>query len=81
MQKDNYTHLSNEELIAEMEKLKPSKIYNSFFIGLLFGVAVFSTVENGFGLLTFLPLIYLPLAAKNKKKMKFLKELKEERSL
>ena len=29
-------------LLAELDKLKPSKIFNSFAIGLLFGVAVFS---------------------------------------
>ena len=81
MEKDKYAHLSNEDLLAELDKLKPSKIFNSFAIGLLFGVAVFSTVKKGFGLLTFLPLIYLPVAAREKKKMNALQALKEERGL
>lgn len=81
MDKDKYAHLSNEDLLAELGKHKPSKVFSSFGIGLLFGVAVFSTVKNGFGLLTFLPLIYLPVAAKNKKKMNALQALKEERGL
>lgn len=43
-----------------------------FIIGLLIGVAVYSTLKNGFGLLTFLPLVYTPIAAKNEKKRKAL---------
>jgi hypothetical protein len=47
----------------------------------LIGVAVYSTVRNGFGLLTFLPLIYIPIAAKNKARNKEVEKLVKEREL
>lgn len=75
------SELTNEELLQEAKKIKSGNILDAAIIGFLIGVAVYSTVKNGFGLLTFLPLIYLPIAAKNKLRNKELERLVKERDL
>jgi hypothetical protein len=73
--------LTDEELLQEAKKIKSTTIYDALFIGFLVGIAVYSSVKNGFGLLSFIPLVYLPIAAKNKKKSNELKKLLQERNL
>lgn len=72
---------TDEELLKKAKTLKSTKIYDAVIIGFLAGIAIYSTVRNGFGLLSFLPLIYLPIAAKNKTKNKDLENLLNERGL
>ncbi|SEO59123.1 hypothetical protein SAMN05192574_109206 [Mucilaginibacter gossypiicola] len=81
MKQKELTELSNEELLQEAKKIKSSKIFDAAIFGFLIGVAVYSTVRNGFGLLTFLPIIYIPIAAKNKARNKALEGLLKERNL
>jgi hypothetical protein len=59
--------ITDEDLLAEEKRTRPYKTYDAVFIGFLIGVAIYSIVNKGFGLLTFLPLVYLPIAAKNRK--------------
>jgi hypothetical protein len=73
--------LSDQELKEALEKAKKTAIYDALFIGLLIGVAAYSTFSNGFGLLTFLPIVYLPIAGKNKKKRTELENQIKERGL
>ena len=69
-------HYTDEELLAQEKKTRPYKTYDSVIIGFLVGVAIYSIVNKGFGLLTFLPLVYLPIAAKNRKaRQELMKEL------
>ncbi len=78
MNKKITTELTNEELLQEVKRMKSTKLYDPVIFGILIGIAIYSTVKNDLGLLTFLPLVYLPIAAKNKLKIKELeKELKE----
>ena len=53
----NLKDLFDNELVLEHKKRKKEYTYNAFFIGLMTGGAVWSTVKNGFGFLTFLPLL------------------------
>lgn len=73
--------LTNEELLQVAKKVRSTTIFDAAIIGLLIGIAIYSVVKNGFGLLTFLPLVYLPIAAKNKAKNKLLNEQLKERGL
>ena len=73
--------LTDKELLQEAKKIKPTRIYDAFIMGFLAAVAIWSTAKNGFGLLTFLPLIYLPIAGNNKLKNKALEKLLNERNL
>ncbi len=50
---------------AELKKAKTQRMYDAAIIGFLIGVAAYASFTGGFGLLTFLPLVYLPAAKKN----------------
>ena len=81
MKQNKYSDLTDEELLEQANTIKRTKIYDAVFFGVLIGIAIYSTVKNGFGLLTFLPLVYLPIAAKNKSKIRELEKLMKERNL
>lgn len=80
MQKE-LSELTNQELKQEAKKSKSYAFYDTIFIGVLAGIAIYSTVNNGLGFLTFIPLFYIPIAAKNKIKNKALEKLLKERNL
>ena len=61
--------------------MKSTNLYDAVIFGFLIGIAIYSSVKNGFGLLTFLPLVYIPIAARNKTKKKELQKLLKERDL
>lgn len=81
MKQKELAELSDEELLQESKNMKRYAIYDAVIFGFLIGIAIYSSVKNGFGLLTFLPLVYIPVAAKNKSKNKELEKLLEERNL
>jgi hypothetical protein len=81
MKKKILEGLSDEELKQEVKKGKQTNLYDAVFLGVLIGIAAYSSVKNGFGLLTFLPIVYLPIAVKNNKKTKELEKLLKERNL
>ena len=74
-------NLTNDELLKKAKKSKTTKLYDAVILGILVGIAVYSSVKNGFGLLTFIPLVYVPVAARNTKKNKSLENLLSERNL
>lgn len=73
--------LTDQELLEKAKKMKSTKLYDAVIFGFLVGIAIYSSVKNGFGLLTFLPLAYLPIAGKNNAKNKELGSLLRERGL
>lgn len=75
------SELSDEELLQEAKKVKSSNLTDALIIGILIGIAIYGSIRNGFGLLTFLPLAYAPIAARNKKRNKKLADLLKERQL
>ena len=75
------SELTNEELLQEAKRLRPTKIMDAVLIGVLIGIATSSTVRNRLGLLTFLPLVYLPIAARNRVKLGKVETLLKERGL
>ena len=81
MKQKKLAELTDEELLHEAKKIKTTNFYDALIFGVLIGIAVYSTVKNGFGLLTFLPVVYIPIAAKNKTKHAALEKLLKERNL
>lgn len=73
--------LTDEQLQKETRSIKPTKLYDSLIVGLLIGISIYSIIKKGFGLLTFLPLLYLPIATKNLKRREELEKVMEERNL
>ena len=68
MEQNNFDKLTDNELLQQQKKVKQNNIVTAFMIGLLIGVAIYSTVKNGFGFFTFFPLFFVYLLTKNRKK-------------
>ncbi len=81
MKQKIFAELTDKELLKEAKNIKSINIYDSLIWGVLIGIALYSTIKNGFGLLTFLPLLFAPISVKNKTKIKELKRLLKERNL
>ncbi len=81
MNQDQFAVLTDEELRAQVKQSKTARIYDAVIFGVLIGIAIYSSVKNGFGLLTFLPLVYLPIATKNKIKYTALEKILKDRNL
>ncbi len=73
--------LSDAELIAEAKKNKKTSIINGFLFGFMIGVAVFSTITNGIGFFTFMPIVFALYAFNNSKKTIALKTELKTRNL
>ncbi|HRH68536.1 MAG TPA: hypothetical protein PLB89_03420 [Flavobacteriales bacterium] len=73
--------LTNEDLVREAKRLRPLKIMDAVLIGVLLGIAIYSTVRSGAGLLSFLPLVYLPIARKNRIRLGKVEALLQERGM
>ena len=58
MTKLDLTQLTNEELFLELKKRKTSYQTGAFLVGMMIGVAVWSAVQNGFGIFLFTPLLF-----------------------
>jgi len=72
---------TDEELLKYQKVMKPTKVYDAVIVGFLAGIAIWSSVKNGFGLLTFLPIAYVPIASRNNKKRAELERILKERGL
>lgn len=81
MAKKELSEFSDEELLDEAKKAKANPIFDSVIFGFLIGVAIYSISNHGFGLLTFLPLAYIPVVNIKMKKVKELEVLLRERNL
>ena len=72
------SELTNEELLLEGKKIKSGNIVNAVLFGVIIGVATWSTVKYGLGIITFFPVLFIQMLLKNNARKKaFEKELKE----
>lgn len=70
---------TDQELLERVKKKKSNDITNAVILGVLIGIATYSTVKHGLGLFTFLPLLFAVFAANQWGKDK--KGLEEELKL
>lgn len=64
------TELTDQELLEKRKKTKSNDITNAVILGMLVGIAVYSTIVHGLGLFTFLPIVFALFAANKWKKNK-----------
>lgn len=77
IQKD-LSELTNEELLLEGKRIKSGNIVNAVLFGVMIGVATWSTVKYGLGIITFFPLLFIQMLLKNNARKKaFENELKD----
>jgi hypothetical protein len=81
MTQKELAELTDQELLQEAKKIKSTKLFDGLIFGVLIGIAIYSIFKSGFGLFTFLPLVYTPIAAKNMKANKALEDVLKERKL
>jgi hypothetical protein len=74
--------LTDEELLEEVQKIKPSPIIDAFFIGFLIGIIIYSVAASSWwGVSTLIPLFLIYLFLKKSKKYDALKkELKKRKN-
>lgn len=77
----DFSDLSDDALLKQAKFHKKTKIYDAVIFGFLIGVSIYSIINNGFGILTFLPLVYLPVANRNHKYRAKLKQYIEQLGL
>lgn len=78
MNQRELSEMTNEELLLEGKKIKSSNIINAVLFGVMIGIAAYSTIKNGLGILTFFPLLLIQMLLKNNARKKaFETELKE----
>lgn len=58
--------LTDEELMQEEKKRKTAYLTYSVILGLMVGIAIYSTVEKGLGFFTFFPLFFVPTGVVNR---------------
>lgn len=79
MKAESWSEYTNEALQKELKKLKNGKLINAFIVGATIGIFLYSSVTNGFGLMTFFPLAIAYLIIKNSKNDSIIKrEIEEE---
>jgi len=81
MKQKELSELTDQELIEEAKKIKPSPIVDAFFIGFLVGIIIYSVVVNSWGLLTLIPLFLIYGLLKKSKRYEALKKELKERNL
>jgi len=78
MNQKELSELTDQELMEEAKKIKPSPIVDAFFIGFLVGIIIYGFVANSWGFLILIPLFLIyGLLKKSKRNEALKKELKE----
>lgn len=81
MNQQELSQLSDEELLEEVRKNKPSPLIDAFFIGFLVGILIFSIAANAWGFTSLIPLFLIYLFLKKPKRCEALKKEMEKRNL
>ena len=83
MDNQELSQLTDEELLEEEKKLKSFSITNSFLIGFLMAIVVYSVVKHNFGFVMVIPLyfVYKMINDPKNKRVQTLEKLLRERKL
>jgi hypothetical protein len=74
MNNKELTELTDQELLIKRKDAKSTDVINAVFFGIVLGIAIYSTVKNGYGLMTFIPLLFAPIAAKHSRYKKAIEQ-------
>ena len=81
MNKKELSQMSDNELLEEFKRIKPSPLIDAFFIGFLIGILIYGAVANTWGFLILLPLFIIYGILKKSKNYDLLKKELKERKL
>ena len=74
MEPSTLATLSDEELRAELKKLSTGKKIDGFLIGIFIGIAIYSAAKNGSWFATILPLFFVFLFLRKRRKVAAIQE-------
>ena len=75
------SEFTDAELLLENRRMSTTQLINAVLFGVMIGVATYSTMKNGFGILTFFPLLFIQMLLKNRSRKKAVDALVKERNL
>lgn len=75
------TQLSDDELREAFAAIKPSPIFDAFFIGFLVGIILYGVFVNAWGVALLIPLWLIRVFLRKSKKYDALKEELKQRGL
>ncbi len=81
MNQEELSQLSDEALLKEAKKIKPSPMVDAFFIGFLVGILIFGIAANAWGFFALIPLFLIYLFLKKSKRYEALKKELKNRNL
>lgn len=81
MKQNELSQLSDEKLLEEFKKIKPSPIIDAFFIGFLIGILIFGFAVSPWGAASLLPLSIIYAFLKKSKRYDALKKELKERNV
>jgi hypothetical protein len=81
MNQQELSQLSDNELLDEFRKIKPSPLMDAFFIGFLIGVIIFGVAASAWGFTILIPLVLIYLFLKKSTRFESLKRELGKRNL
>ena len=81
MNQQELSQLSDDALLDELKKIKPSPMIDAFFIGFLAGILLFGVMANAWGFFALIPLFLIYLFLKKSKRYDALKAEAANRNL
>jgi hypothetical protein len=75
------SQLSDNELLAELKKIKPSPVMDALIIGFLVGILIYGAAANAWGFVFLVPLFLIYLFLKKSKKYDALSAELKKRNL
>lgn len=81
MNQQQLSQLSDNELLEEFRKIKPSPLIDAFLIGFLIGIIIFGIALSAWGFTLLIPLFLIYLFLKKSARYESLKKELRERNL
>ena len=81
MNQQELSQFTDQELLAEAKKIKPSPIIDAFFIGFLVGIIIFGIAAKAWGFFLLIPLFLIYVFLKKSKRYDALKKELKARNL
>ena len=75
------SQLTDKELLDEAKKIKPSPVFDAFFIGFLIGIIIFGVAANAWGFTLLIPLFLIYVFVKKSKRYTALQNELKKRKL
>lgn len=81
MKEIELAELTDQTLLEQRKKAKASYLINAAIIGVFIGIALYSTLKKGVGIITFFPLVFAYILLKKGQDYKAIEQELKKRNL